>query len=105
MNGRYKLIGHTPVEVDDLMEWADEVENTNHCVQRDEIDGVTVSTVFLTLDHSFGQGSPLLFETMIFGGFHDGYQERYTTWDEAVEGHQKALGLVKSVISLSCEEQ
>jgi hypothetical protein len=31
---------------------------------------------------------------MIFGGPHDGYQDRYTSRQEALEGHQKALALV-----------
>jgi hypothetical protein len=54
---------------------------------------VYVSTVFLGLDHSFGEGPPQLFETMIFGGEHDEYQERYSTWDEAEAGHKKACKL------------
>lgn len=53
---------------------------------------VNVSTVFLRLDHNFfGEGPPILFETMIFGGPLDGYQLRYATWEEAEEGHEKAI--------------
>ena len=33
---------------------------------------------------------------MIFGGEHDQYQERYSTWDEAIEGHKNACKLVVS---------
>lgn len=29
---------------------------------------VNVSTVFLAIDHAFGDGPPVLYETMIFGG-------------------------------------
>jgi hypothetical protein len=55
---------------------------------------VQVSTVFLGLDHNFGFGrKPLLFETMIFGGKHDQYQERYSTYKEAEKGHAVALEL------------
>lgn len=36
------------------------------------------------------------FETMIFGGEHDQYQERYSTWDEAEAGHKRAIELVFS---------
>lgn len=54
-------------------------------------DGVRVSTIFLGMDHSMGDGPPLLFETMIFGGEHDQYQRRYTTYEEAQEGHRKAV--------------
>lgn len=58
-----------------------------------ERDGVRVSTVFLGLDHSFGAGPPVLWETMIFGGDHDEYQERYTSYEDAVEGHARACAI------------
>ena len=53
--------------------------------------GVRVSTVFLGLDHRWGGGGPpLVFETMIFGGPYDQYQDRYGSWDDAVLGHRRA---------------
>ena len=55
-----------------------------------------VSTVFLGIDYGFGAGEPVLFETMIFGGKHDGFQNRYLTWKEAEKGHKKAMELVKT---------
>ena len=56
---------------------------------------VRVSTIFLGLDHQWADGGPpLLFETMVFGGKHDQYQTRCSTWDEAVEQHQVALDLI-----------
>lgn len=49
---------------------------------------VEVSTVFLGLDHRhFGDGPPILFESMIFGGEHDGWATRYCTKAEAQTGH------------------
>lgn len=56
---------------------------------------VTVSTVWLGLDHQYGDGPPLIFETMIFGGEHDGYQERYSTKEQALAGHAKAVKMVE----------
>ena len=58
-------------------------------------DGVTISTVFLGLDHAWGDGPPLLFETMIFGGSHDQYQERYSSKKEALAGHKQAVAMVE----------
>jgi hypothetical protein len=90
--------GRTPVACD-LMEWARQFEARHGDVDpwrvaRTEItSGVYVSTVFLGLDHQWGQGPPLLFETMIFGGEHNGWQDRYSTWDEAESGHAKAVSL------------
>ncbi len=49
---------------------------------------ILLSTVFLGVDHSF-IGEPVLFETMIFGGKHDGRQWRYTTFDDAIANHKK----------------
>ena len=49
---------------------------------------VRVSTVWLGLDHNFGDDPPLIFETMIFGGSLDEDQKRYSTEAEALAGHE-----------------
>ena len=54
-------------------------------------DGKWVSTVWLGLDHNFGGGPPLIFETKVFPSstdFTDLDQERYATEAEAMAGHQ-----------------
>jgi hypothetical protein len=50
-----------------------------------------VSTVFLMIDHKMGGSEPVLWETMIFGGSHDGYQERSRTLEEAILQHRQAV--------------
>ncbi|KKL80285.1 hypothetical protein LCGC14_2006310 [marine sediment metagenome] len=62
-------------------------------VARQEQDDIVVSTVFLGLNHQYGDGPPLIFETMIFGGEHDEKQWRYTTEAEALQGHEVAVTL------------
>ena len=99
----YKLVNHKPVLVKDTIEWAKRFEDADRVVNRTELlsDGIirkediSISTVFLGLDHSFDGKIPLLFETMIFGGEHDQYQERYATWEEAEKGHIEAVKLAK----------
>lgn len=54
-----------------------------------------VSTVFLGLDHSWGYGQPVLFETLVFGGPLNNLMDRYCTFDEAVAGHEAMLKRVK----------
>jgi hypothetical protein len=55
---------------------------------------VSVSTVFLGLDHNFGEGgAPLLFETMVFGLPGEDCR-RYSTWAEAEEGHARIVAQV-----------
>lgn len=92
----YILADKKPVLITDLMTWAESFEKSNKVVAKTHIGHILVSTVFLGLDHSFGGQIPILFETMIFGGKHDRYQERYATWKSAERGHEKAVALVRS---------
>lgn len=95
----YVLDGHETRRVGSLEEWAQHFEAMDRHVAVDEIGDVTVSTAFLGLDHNhFGGGPPLLFETMIFGGEHDQYQVRCSTWDEAVAQHNEAVALVRKTL-------
>lgn len=57
-------------------------------------EGLHVSTVFLGLDHRYShEGPPMIFETMIFGGEHDQWQERCSTWEQAEAMHKQACDL------------
>lgn len=95
---RYAILdGKTVKPVDDVLEWARWFESTDRHVAKDEFGDIRVSTVFLGLNHAFGDGPPLWFETMIFGGPADLYQDRYTTWDEAERGHKKAVRVAKRI--------
>lgn len=92
MSDKWILEGHTPVAVD-LMTWAKWFETADRHVAREDRDGVQVSTVFLGINHRWGEGPPLIFETMIFGGPENEWQERCSTWDEAVAMHERACKL------------
>ena len=65
-------------------------------VKQEFVDKVYISTAFLGLDHSWDSTIPLLWETMIFEGTLDGYQERYTSYEEALTGHEFAVQMVKN---------
>ncbi len=74
--------------------------NTKH-VADEYIGDKRVSTVWLGIDHNFYANTirPLLFETMIFENEEYGdeiYMRRYTTWEDAVEGHKEAVEWVKN---------
>ncbi len=95
-NKYYVLDGHTPKAVKDVLEWGTTFESQDRVVEKTKIGDVDISTVFLGLNHRYGEGEPLLFETMIFGGEDDGYQDRYSTWDDAVKGHKFACEKVSA---------
>jgi hypothetical protein len=65
---------------------ADETE-VEHCV---------VSTVWMGIDHSFGRNKRLIFETMVFGGEYDEYQERYITETQAIDGHERIVRAIQA---------
>jgi len=99
---QYFLLPDKTYREADLLEWSQQYEEmynagTRH-VGNDQICGKRISTVWLGLDHNFIDGEPLVFETMVFDSLHSGkdiYMERYTTWDEALAGHHKAIEWVK----------
>lgn len=56
-----------------------------------------VSTVFLGIDHQFGDGPPLIWETMIFTdlGWLGNWCHRYTTKAAATNGHYLIVGCLE----------
>lgn len=61
--------------------------DANRQVARSDFGSVTVSTVWLGLDHNFSDsGPPMIFETMVFG-LEDEVCVRYATEHEAITGH------------------
>lgn len=93
---KYILDGHNPIVENDLIKWAKWFEKADRHVAKDNVDNFSISTVFLGIDHSFGDESkPILFETLVFGGKLDGEMERYSTWEEAKKGHKEMVNKVK----------
>ena len=65
-------------------------------------EGYWISTVWIGLDYSFGKGSPMIFETMIFPCKGEGgelYMNRYHTVEEAKKGHQYVVDNYKKLIN------
>jgi hypothetical protein len=94
----YKRLPDGTVEpVEDIIEWGRWFQKTeNRIIEQTELPGdVCVSTVFLGIDHAFGGGPPVLWETMVFGGPMDGEQSRYRSEIEARAGHSLAVELAK----------
>ncbi len=85
-----------------LEEWSSQHEDMrlNHTITLcfTELNNKAISTVWIGIDLNFLGNKPLLFETMVFQGGTGGdiYTDRYSTWDEALVGHQKAIEWVKA---------
>lgn len=95
---KWILVGKEAVPCDSVEEWGRWYETADRRVAKDWVNGMLVSTVFLGLDHNWGGGTPLLFETMVFpeGSCDERYMERYETWEEAEVGHGRAIAWVLS---------
>ena len=95
----WTLEGKTPKPAGNLVEWArwfDDPSSNRTVGNWQGKRGSSVSTVFLGLDHNFGgDGPPLLFETMVFGGLFDDEQKRYATYEEAEKGHLLMVELAR----------
>ena len=103
----YKLKGkdYVPATEDDFEEIFD--EDTRRVARTEIPNGGLVSTVFLGLDHNWGEGEPLVFETMFFPNELSGFVEdcqRYSTWDEALEGHKNMVLRYGGTVNLLDED-
>jgi len=97
MSDKFILEGHKVVYCGDLMKWAKWFETADRQVAKTNIsDEIIVSTVFLGIDHNFLGKLPILFETMVFGGKLNEQMERYTTWQNAEEGHKRWVAKAQS---------
>lgn len=89
MSGRYFHRDGRPAASFD--EVADEWDDDKKRVELTQVGVSEVSTVFLGINHRFGDGPPLIFESMVFGGPLDQEQRRYSTEVEARVGHAELV--------------
>lgn len=91
------------IEEPDIYKWGTWfAEINNRQVRLFAVAGVQVSTVFLGMDYNYSflgppiERIPILWETMIFDSRgHGTRQERYTSYEDAVAGHARAVALVQ----------
>jgi len=89
-----------------IIEWSIWSETHDRRVELTVIGNINISTVLLTHDHNYwGEGPPILFETMVWitvpdSGHNYGRewldgQQRYSTIEEARQGHALLVEAVK----------
>jgi|SRR5215510_5144321 len=85
----------------ELLEWCKLCEDEEYVtVKKEQVGKYLISTVWIGLNMNIFKDPIQIFETMIFSDKQDvldpgdslyGYQERYSTLQEALSGHQKAI--------------
>lgn len=65
----------------------------------DVVDGVEVSTVGMVVNHQYGPGPPVIFETMTFADDpeFDGWSRRYSTREQAELGHEQVCATIREL--------
>jgi hypothetical protein len=107
--GKYILDNNDNVQpVDDLSAWAEWIGSPQSCLKRVLCrtyltPDIFVSTVFLAVDHSFQLYDdephvPVLWETMVFRNGSGDEQERYTTREQAIQGHLEMLDAARKLL-------
>lgn len=88
------------VPAKDVNEWAKFFENVERRrIASEKLEGgVLISTVFLGLNHGWGD-EDLWFETMIFDGPLEGYQWRCETYEQALKQHSEAVRQAKAGVA------
>ena len=104
MNGQYILnADNIPVAEPDLLKWGKWMGLVDRGIIETTIGKRWISTVFLGLDHQYGDGPPLLYETMVFPikgsepHMVDEICKRYTTREKAIEGHEKIVNELRAI--------
>lgn len=82
------------------MDWAKNSDDKKVAYDEVTVDSKTyrVSTVWLGLNHQFGDGPPLIFETKVFpeDSYMDLECERYSTEEDALVGHRTMVEYIQT---------
>jgi len=96
--------GETPIPTTDVHRWGAWFKTADRVVRQDFCDGqpqqTGVSTVFLGLDHGFGTGRPVLWESLVYGTSLDGQITRYRSRADALAGHASLLAAVQAQLKV-----
>jgi hypothetical protein len=85
---RYILKDTQPQLCEDLEEWAMWYGSSSHQIASDRLGDVSVSTAFTGIAAGEVDGLPILFETLVSPS---GQVRRYTTYQQALEGHTQIV--------------
>ena len=80
--------------------WGDLSDPPYKRIAETRVEPYRISTVWLGMNHNWNPNGTLhIFETMVFGGTEfdalDEYTQRYATEEQALQGHQETVDLVR----------
>jgi hypothetical protein len=102
----YTFKDQIPVPCDDHDEWVNFMSRKDMIqIALTTLPPFTISTIFMGVDHSMLDiGEPILFESVIShqdAGLQISTMQRYSTWIDAVAGHEAIVSEVKERLALS----
>lgn len=94
-----------PVRLDSN-EWSEWMHKQNEgqgrVVKQEHLVPYYLSTVFLGIDHNFGNTDPkkaVLFESMVFLNKSEVFIRRYHSWNGSLKGHEKISEFMREYIN------
>jgi hypothetical protein len=91
-----------PASMHEWVRWMTANPDGRRVALTDLDGGVTVSTVFLALNHSFRGGPPVLYETMVFRDDEGRDCWRWHTREQAVAGHDQVVAALRDGRDPAC---
>lgn len=91
-----------------LEEWGIKHSNFEYKgIGNDYVGDYRVSTVWLGMNHAYNDEAPLIFETMVFlkDTFDDVWCQRYSTEQEAIQGHKDLVESITQGKEISYDNQ
>lgn len=89
----------------DLLTWAKCLETENRVIKKEQVGDFFISTIFTGLDFS-PVPHPCLFETAVFDKDDNrDLQERYSTYAEALEGHEATVKIYRNLEKFKKHEE
>lgn len=95
--------GERPVCCLDLHKWGLWYEDANRVVKQEEVGHLWISTIFLGIDYSWGNGPPIVWETMVFrNNLRQGEEMDRCAGnrEQAIAMHEAMVERMKAVVAL-----
>jgi hypothetical protein len=88
-----------PCPFNEMNKFEEFLKSSDRIIKQENIGNLHISTVFLGINHAWEKEEecPILFETMVFKkiSYSGLFQERYLSYDEAEQGHNKLKQKIK----------
>ena len=94
--------GQQVIACSDIRKWGKWYEYANRVVKQEEVGNMWISTIFLGIDYGWGNGAPIVWETMVFKNNLKGEEMDRCAGnrEQALAMHQNMVERMQAVVAL-----